>query len=123
MNEDAIFKGIEKCISEEMNARLSRQFTTDDIYAALRSMSPLKASRPDDLGEIFYQKFWHIVGVEVSQYCIDLIQGNTPLSDVNHTHIVLIPKVKSPKNTMQYRLISLYNVVYKIASKAIVNRF
>ena len=38
------------------------------------------------------------------------------------THIVLIPKVKEPKIITEYKSISLCNVVYKIASKAIANR-
>lgn len=56
-------------------------------------------------------------------YCIDLLKGEVPLNLINHTHIVLIPKVKNPCNMMNFYPIGLCNVIYKIASKALVNRF
>lgn len=42
---------------------------------------------------------------------------------INDTNIILIPKVQTPKNIGQFWTISLCNVLYKIISKAIVNRF
>ncbi|MBA0576566.1 hypothetical protein Golob_025388 [Gossypium lobatum] len=86
-------------------------------------MSPLKASSEDDLGVVFYQHFWHILGDKVAGYCIGLLNGVFPINLINHTHIVLIPKVKSPCGMMNFHPISLCNVLYKIASKALVNRF
>ncbi len=44
------------------------------------------------------------------------------LRSVNFTHIVLIPKVASPKRMTQFRPISLCNVLHKIAFKVLVNR-
>ena len=48
--------------------------------------------------------------------------GITP-PHFNETHIVLIPKVKELKRVSDFYPISLCNVAYKIASKAIANRF
>ena len=41
---------------------------------------------------------------------------------LNHTFITLIPKTKNPLAVTEYRPISLYNVLYKIFSKVLVNR-
>ena len=41
---------------------------------------------------------------------------------LNETYICLIPKVKSPQNIIEFRHISLWNVLIKIISKVLANR-
>ena len=41
---------------------------------------------------------------------------------LNSTFIALIPKVENPKRVVEFRLISLCNVVYKLIAKVVVNR-
>ena len=71
---------------------------------------------------LFYQHFWPIVGDSVVTCVLDFLNNGTAPLNFHETHIVLIPKVKSPTKVSEYRPISLSNVVYKLASKVLANR-
>ena len=53
---------------------------------------------------------------------LDFLNSGIMLLEINYTHIVLIPKIKSLERISYYRPISLCNVIYKIISKVLANR-
>ena len=53
---------------------------------------------------------------------LDFLNSGSILLEINYTHIVFIPKIKSPERISNYRPISLCNVIYKIISKVLANR-
>jgi hypothetical protein len=55
-------------------------------------------------------------------YCGSFLAREDSSEGINKTFIVLIPKVASPEELGQFHLIILSNVIYKIASKVLVNR-
>ena len=71
---------------------------------------------------LFYQYFWPKIGEVVARTILDFLNFGLTLPNFNETYIVLIPKVKEPKKVTDYRPISLCNVMFRIASKAIANR-
>lgn len=85
-------------------------------------MAPCKAPGPDGLHAIFFQKFWMVVGDEVTRFINDIIAGRASIEDINTTSVALIPKVKTQTKISDFRPISLCNVLYKIASKSVANR-
>ena len=117
---------LEECLNAVMNSDMqevyTNEFTAEKIKATLFQMGPTKASGPDGMNALFYQKFWHIVGNDGINAVLDFSNSSNMVPDINYTHIVLIPKVKFPEKMSDYRPIRLCNVIYKIISKVLTNR-
>jgi hypothetical protein len=119
---DTILGGIQTRVTDEMNMKLTCQFTELEVTTAMEQMAPLKAPGPDGMPPVFYQSYWHVVGEEVAAAVLSCLNlGKIPAS-LNHSYVTLIPKTKSPEKITEYRPISLCNVVYKLISKVLANR-
>ncbi|XP_027102977.1 uncharacterized protein [Coffea arabica] len=90
-----ILEGVPQTITEEMNRELTRNVSKQEISKAIFSMHPHKSPGPD--GYL--------------------------LKSVNETLISLIPKTNTASSILDFRPISLCNVLYKIISKVLTNRF
>ncbi|KAL0432445.1 UNVERIFIED_CONTAM: putative mitochondrial protein [Sesamum latifolium] len=109
-------------VDASMQEDLLRTFTAAEVTKALFQMAPLKSPGPDGMSPIFFQRFWSIVKNDVVACVLNLLNSHVMPLNLNATNLVLIPKCKHPEHLSQFRPISLCNVVYKIASKAIANR-
>ena len=113
---------VDSMVIDDMWEFLSTEFTTEEVKVALFQMGPTKAPRPNDMNALFYQKLWHVVGDSVVLAILDFLNNGNMLPDINHTNIMLIPKVKNPERMSEFIPISLCNVIYKIISKVLANR-
>ena len=58
----------------------------------------------------------------LSRACLGMLNDDNSIRMINQTNVVLIPKNKAPELVMDYRSISLCNVVYKLVTKMVANR-
>ena len=109
-------------VSGEMNDSLVRNFSAEEARVALQQMHPTRAPGPDGMLAIFYQKYWNIVGSDVTSMVLNVLNLDNPMTELNKTNITLVPKVKQPTRMKDFRPISLSNVAYKLISKVLANR-
>jgi reverse transcriptase-like protein len=62
------------------------------------------------------------VGEEICAVVLNFLTGGSMPADLNHTFVVLTPKVRKPVDMKELRPISLCNVSYKLISKVLANR-
>lgn len=53
---------------------------------------------------------------------LDILNNDGDVGSINHTHIALIPQKKHCESPIDFRPISLCNVLYKMVSKVLANR-
>ena len=109
-------------ITPQMNQRLLRVATENEVKETLFMMHSEKAPGPDGMTALFFQHSWHIIKKDL----VDMVNNFlfTVILDprLNITYICMIPKTKRPTRMTELRPISLCNVGYKIISKVMCQR-
>ncbi|MBA0754491.1 hypothetical protein Gogos_021309, partial [Gossypium gossypioides] len=117
-----LLTGIKNNIPAKINRVLMSKFTAEEVYEALRGMDPTKVPGHDGFPAIFFQKYWHIVGTEIANFCLGILNKGENFGPFNQIEIVLIPKIPNPTSLANFRPISLCSVLYKMVAKTIANR-
>ncbi|XP_056864326.1 uncharacterized protein LOC130511383 [Raphanus sativus] len=109
-------------ITPQMNQRLIKPATEEEVRQALFMMHPEKAPGSDRMTALFFQHSWHIIKKELLELVNDFITSAELDTRLNMTNICLIPKTERPTRMKELRPISLCNVGYKIISKVLCQR-
>jgi len=104
-------------LTSEQVSELNKAYTSCEVGDALKRMHPYKAPGPDGFQALFFQRFWNIVGPNVTDTILGVLNGQSLPPTMNHTHLLLLPKVEHPQTIMQFRPIGLCNVTYKLVTK------
>lgn len=69
-------------VSPSMNVAMVLNFMSQDIQYAIYSMSPLKSAGKNVFLALFYQKYWHIINDDVTDFCLRVLYREIPNSDL-----------------------------------------
>ena len=73
-------------MTEEMAQSLVQPYTEEEVRTTLFQMHPSKALGPDGMSPFFFQKFWHIVGHDVTSAVLSFLRSCRYLQKMNFTH-------------------------------------
>ena len=117
-----VTNAIPRRVTNEMNSKLTKTFTSEEVLKALQQLHPTKALGPDGMSAIFFHNYWDIAGPSIINMVLNVLNSNLSMTDINKTNISLIPKTNQPTKMTEFRPISLCNTTYKIISKVLANR-
>lgn len=80
-------------LNDNQQARLTLDFSADEIKHALFSIPDDKSPGIDGYSSCFFKKSWNIVGLDIVAAIQDFFRSGKLLKEINVTAITLIPKV------------------------------
>lgn len=79
-------------------------------------MHPSKSPSPNGMSPFFFQNFWHVVEVDVSNVVLSFLNSGHFLRKMSYTHCFhpKKEKKKEPLYMFDFHLISLENIISRI---------
>ena len=119
---DSFLAEVPPGITAQMNQRLLRLATEEEVIQTLFMMHPEKAPGPDGMTTLFFQHSWHIIKDDLVEVVNNFLVTGELDPRLNITNICMIPKTERPTRMTELRPISLCNVGYKIIKKVLCQR-
>jgi hypothetical protein len=82
---DQVCEAVNKKLSDEQKEWCSRPYNLEEIKEVVDQMHPIKAPGPgpDGIPALFFQKYWHIVGKDISEKVSSILNDNCSPESLN----------------------------------------
>ncbi|KAK2445365.1 hypothetical protein QL285_016305 [Trifolium repens] len=109
-------------VTTEVNSIMTMLPSREEIKAAVFALNKDSAPGPDGFGAYFFQHYWEIVKVDVTNAVLEFFSTGWIVPGYNSNIITLIPKSPDAASIDQYRPIAMANFKFKIITKIIADR-
>ncbi|XP_071917036.1 uncharacterized protein [Coffea arabica] len=109
-------------ISGEDNKLLEAAPTIEEVHRVVKEMDGDSAAGPDGFTGKFFTFASEVIAQDVHAAVLSFFCGAELPRFITSTSLVLIPKVSSPQDFSQFRLISLCNFFNKLLSRILADR-
>lgn len=105
-----------------LKSLIAAPFTQQEVRHVVWKMGAQKVPGPDGFQIGVYKGHWDFLGQFITNLVLKILQGQQSKESYNYTDLVLIPKHNHPIVPVDFHLISLCNIVYKITTKIMDDR-
>ena len=70
---EPVVENVDRVVTPLMNQQLLQPYTAKEVKQALFQMRPSMSPRPDGMSPFFFQKFWHVVGGDVTNAVLSFL--------------------------------------------------
>lgn len=115
-------KGLFDVIPPSYKWSMVRDFSMEEVKAALDNTDSTKAPGPDRMNAGVLKGVWPKIKNDIMIFFKEFHEQNRILKGYNSSFIDLIPKTKDPKSPADFRPISLMNAIMKLLTKVLARR-
>jgi hypothetical protein len=113
---------IPNLVGEQVNELITKLPYVEDIKNTVFALNKDGAPGPDGFGAFFYQTYWDIIKIDVTNTVSEFFRTGWMLPNWNANCIILIPKTQNADTVEQFRPIALANFKFKIIPKILADR-
>ena len=73
---NAIIESVDQVVTKGMAQSLTRHYTEEEVKTSLFQMHPSKSPGHDSMSPFIFQKFWHIVGHDVTTVVLSILHSS-----------------------------------------------
>lgn len=88
INLETVLDKVDRLVTPDMNYTLIQDYIADEVKRALFQMHPSKSLGLDGVSPFFSQKYWHILGPNVTNAILSVLCHGILLRKMNFTHII-----------------------------------